>query len=77
MAEIEIVDTFPAFLVYWSESRGLPIECQIDGWMNDYMVRWPELLRKQVDDYTTDGFEWRDIVRERIFPDLDSRVHEM
>jgi hypothetical protein len=74
---LEIIDTFPDFLSYWNEAKGQPLERQIESWKSTYMASWPELLQKQINDYESDGFEWRDIARERIFPTLDSRLPEM
>lgn len=69
----DIIDTFPAYLSYWNKFKFESIEDQIDGWRTTYMVRWPELLQKQLDDYDTEGLNWREIAREQVFPYLDQR----
>lgn len=72
-----IIDTFSDFQTYWRENKSEPIDKQIDGWKTAYMVQWPELLRKQIDDYESDGFDWRDIARDHVFPELGQRLPDM
>ncbi|GEM_PF-3574555 len=56
-----LLDTFPAFLVFWEKAQHLPLDTQIEGWASDYMASWPELLEKQIHSYAEDGDDWRDI----------------
>lgn len=72
-----VIDTFPAFLQFWNRVRGRSLSEQIDGWANEYLASWPELLAKQVDDYSSQQIDWREIARERIFPYIDQRLSEM
>jgi hypothetical protein len=72
-----IIDTFQTFQNYWMEYSSQPLGRQIDGWETDYMAQWPELFRKQIDDYKSDGFEWREIAREQVFPELGRRMSDI
>ena len=73
MSACSCIDTFPAFLNFWTENGDKPIEDQIDAWVNDYMSRWPELLKLQQDNYAEDNLDWRHIAREKVFPFLPER----
>jgi hypothetical protein len=74
---LQILDTFPAFERYWAGARSLPLEAQIDGWETEYMGRWPELLEKQIRNYSEEGVEWRQIAKTRVFPHLTERLPRM
>jgi hypothetical protein len=73
----EIIDAFPDYLSYWNSFRSAPLDDQIDGWQSTYMVKWPELLRKQIEDYEADGYDWCVIARERVFPNLEKSLPDM
>ncbi|MCD6518494.1 MAG: hypothetical protein J7M05_01020 [Anaerolineae bacterium] len=73
----ELLDTFPAFLTYWARARHLPLDEQISAWATEYLSAWPELLEKQIADYTSQGMDWREIARQRIFPYLEERLPAM
>lgn len=73
MTKCHVIDTFPDFLRYWTEYGEEPMAVQIDAWTDDYMGQWPELLGLQVEDYGSQGLEWRQIAEERIFPHLRER----
>jgi hypothetical protein len=77
MPESTIIDTFPAFLDFWSAAQAQPLDAQIEAWASDYMSQWPELLGKQLDDYASEGEDWRQIARERVFPFLGDRLPAM
>lgn len=77
MNSCEIIDTFPAFQTYWAKARSRPTEDQIERWAKGYMSGWPELLRNQIEDYAEQKLDWRQIARERIFPDLKDRLPAM
>ncbi len=72
-----VLDTFPAFLETWAKWRNAPLSDQIDAWQTEYLGHWPELLEKQQECYSSEGFDWRRIAVERIFPSLDSRLPAM
>jgi hypothetical protein len=72
-----ILDTFPTFLDFWENFQNLPVDEQIDGWAGNYLSQWSELLHKQIDDYTDDGYDWREVAKERIFPTLDEVLPTM
>jgi hypothetical protein len=70
MSGCTLIDTYPAFLEFWTEACRQTIEQQIEGWASKYMAQWPELYDKQVQDYQSEGLDWRQVARERIFPFL-------
>jgi hypothetical protein len=72
-----IIDTFPAFLETWAGCRTAPLDQQIEAWQSIYLSRWPELLAKQRACYASEGVDWQQIARERIFPFLDGRLPAM
>jgi len=77
MTKCEIIDTFPAFLAYWTKAQNKPLDAQVETWAADYMSQWPELLKKQLDDYASQDEGWRQIARERVFPFLNDRLPAM
>lgn len=50
------------------------LERQIQLWYEVYMAKYPELLEKQVKSYEENGFNWREIAKQRIFPKLKERM---
>lgn len=50
---------------------------RIESWSEDYLRPWPELLRKQVDEYEKAGENWRSVARARVFPALGGRLRSM
>jgi len=77
MPKCHIIDTFPAFLAFWTAAQAQPLDDQIEAWAGGYMSQWPELLDKQLDDYAREGLDWRQIARERVFPFLGDRLPAM
>ena len=77
MSACHLIDTFPAFLAYWTDVQNSSLDAQIESWASEYMSRWPELLEKQLDDYASQGLSWRRIARERIFPFLNEWLPTM
>jgi hypothetical protein len=71
---LEIIDTFPAFLKYWSKVKSQTLDEQIQGWESVYLAPWPELLAKQIDSYTQDKLDGRQIAREKVFPYLTKHL---
>ncbi len=77
MPQLQIIDLFPAFQAFWTTTRHKPLVAQLDDWAADYMAPWPELLRKQLEDYASQGEDWRLIAGEHIFPYLGQRLPAM
>jgi hypothetical protein len=77
MANCEFIDTFPAFLTYWEKVQHSPLDDQIECWATEYMSLWPELLTKQIEDYSSQSLDWRQIAREKVFPYLTKRLSAM
>lgn len=74
---MQIIDTFPAFLYYWSQAQANSPDDLIEGWAKEYLSAWPELLAKQIEDYTAQNVDWHEIAHERIFPHLPERLPAM
>ncbi|MCL0080513.1 hypothetical protein M1O18_06415 [Dehalococcoidia bacterium] len=77
MSKCKIIDTLPMFLTFWTEAQRKPLGAQIDGWASEYMSQWPELLQKQLEDYSSQNVDWRHIARERVFLFLGDRLPAM
>jgi hypothetical protein len=77
MSSLEIIDTFPDFQSYWAKARSKSMAEQIELWAGEYMSGWPELLDKQIEDYSQQKLDWRQIARERVFPNLKDRLPAM
>lgn len=74
MPTCETLDTFPSFLELWNEIQHSSTNVQIKNWLERYMSQWPELLKKQLDDYANLQEDWRVTASERIFPSLDEKL---
>jgi hypothetical protein len=74
MPSHKILDTFPAFERYWDRVRELPLEERVDLWRSDYMEPWPELLKKQLDEWVDRGMDWRIVAKEHVFPFVEERL---
>ena len=77
MSTLGILDTFPLFEQTWQLVAEKPVEKQIAYWEHLYLSDWPELRQMQVDEYTQDQMDWKEIARLRIFPRLPSRMPAM
>jgi len=77
MNSFEVIDTFPAFQTYWAKAQNKPMDAQIELWASEYMSNWKELLDKQIEDYSEQNLDWKQIARERIFPYLKERLPAM
>ncbi len=72
-----IIDTFDNFLDYWDIARSRNIAEQVCLWQTSYMAKYPELLEKQMQDYSSQGLDWRKIAEERIFPKIPEYLSPM
>ncbi|WP_324718072.1 hypothetical protein U7230_07355 [Carboxydochorda subterranea] len=72
-----IVNTFPEFLEMWKAAARLSPEEQLDAWVARYMATYPELLRKQQEDYARGGEDWRRVALERVLPSWPARLPVM
>jgi hypothetical protein len=77
MGTCALIDAFPAFLSYWAEAQEQSLENQIESWATAYMAPWPELLRMQIEDYSAQSLDWRQIARDKVFPFLAERLPQM
>lgn len=77
MSQHYILDTFPAFLAFWKKAQNTHLSTQIELWETEYMAQWVELLEKQLDDYSSQQVDWKQIASEKIFPYIDARLPAM
>jgi hypothetical protein len=77
MQQDNIVDTFPIFLEFWKKNQNAPLAVQIEGWATEYMAQWPELLEKQLADYSGQQEDWKKLAGEKIFPYISTRLPAM
>jgi hypothetical protein len=69
----KILDTYESFLAYWMQTCFKSVDEQIRLWQTCYMSKYPELLRKQVQNYEEIA-DWQEIAK-RIFPMLQHRFN--
>lgn len=69
-SKAKIVDTFDDFMKFWSQAYLESLERQIQLWHEVYMANYPELLKKQVESYEKNGFNWREIAKNMFFLSL-------
>jgi hypothetical protein len=74
---MKILDTFPAFERFWAGVKDQPVPNQISRWASEYMAPWPELLRKQQENYRRAGVSWQVIARRRVFPQFPERFERL
>jgi hypothetical protein len=72
-----LIDTFPAFLAFWTRVSRKPLDDRIDLWASEYMSAWPELLAKQIEDYASQDLDWRQVARAKVFPHFARRLPAM
>lgn len=77
MNSLEVIDTFPAFQDFWAAAQGRSLDEQIEQWATGYMSHWPELLEIQIQDYSEQNLDWKQVAKERVFPDLQERYQAM
>jgi hypothetical protein len=61
-----LVDTFPDFLAYWADSSFKRVDEQVTLWQTSYLKKYPELLRKQVENYEDAKVNWREIAKKTL-----------
>lgn len=71
---MRIIDTYSDFMTYWSMARTESLDQQVMLWETLYMVKYPELLDKQVSNYEKEGCDWREVAKRHIFPWLEGRL---
>lgn len=77
MKQIRTINTYSEFLEFWKKTQNLPVTVQIEKWASEYMSAWPELLEKQISDYSSQQIAWQQIAKERVFPFLNFRLATM
>jgi hypothetical protein len=74
VSELNILDTFPEFEMYWRKYKDVTIETQIEAWASEYMQSWPHLFAKLTKQYKSEGEEWKKVAKERVFPYLGTNL---
>jgi hypothetical protein len=72
--KVKMIDTYEDFLTYWSTASSMSIEHQIYFWQTSYMGKYPQLLRKQLENYEEEGLDWGKVAGERVFPKLSENI---
>jgi len=62
----KIIDTYQDFLTYWAHSSSENIDEQVTLWQTSYLKKYPELLRKQVENYENANINWREIAKKTL-----------
>lgn len=70
----KIVDTYEDFLIYWLSANSAPLDQQIELWQASYMAKYSALLEKQIQNYEEENLDWREIAKEKVFPNLPERL---
>ena len=73
MTTSRVLDTVGEFASLWKRVRRLPVSVQVDEWAQLYGQRWPELLRRQKETYSSRGVSWRRVAETKVFPGLPAR----
>jgi len=61
-----LIDTYPDFLAYWADSSFKRVDEQVTLWQTSYLKKYPELLRKQVENYKDANVNWREIAEKTL-----------
>ncbi|MGY4706253.1 hypothetical protein ACVNPS_00655 [Candidatus Bipolaricaulota sp. J31] len=72
-----MLDAASGFLDLLRKNPGAGPERLLSLWEGFYRERYPELFRLQVECHAREGLDWREIARERVFPDLSQRSPAM
>lgn len=75
--QLKIKDTYPDFLSYWRKVGNLSTEQKLKKWRSKYIANYPSLLNKQLEDYESQGFDWRQEAKNKVFPHLEERLPAM
>ncbi len=77
MAHCRVLDTSDTLLDHCGEMEGQSPAQQADWWLARFHADWPALAAKLEGDYAADGFTWRTVLIERVFPTLAERLPAM
>jgi len=77
MCEVETIDTFEDFVLFWNKARDKSPDGQLELWVSEYMFGRPELLEKQIKNYADQNMDWRQIAKEKVFPFFGDRLQDM
>jgi hypothetical protein len=72
-----MLDTYGDFLKYWRRAKRKTINELIELWQSLYMANHKELLKKLIQNYEDERLDWRQIAREKVFPNLKQNLPRM
>jgi len=75
--KVRMIDTYEDFLTYWSTASSMSVEHKTYFWKASYMEKYPELLKKQLENYGGEGLDWGKVAGERVFPKLSENISLM
>ena len=61
-----VIDTYPDFLAYWADSSFKRVDEQVTLWQTSYLKKYPELLRKQVENCKEANVNWREDAKKTL-----------
>lgn len=68
MGNYQIIDAFNLFEQFWSKNQNLSIQEQIKKYSSVFQENFPYLWQKQVECYAEDGFDWKEVAQNHVFP---------
>lgn len=73
-----LIDTYPEFLAYWADSSCKRVDEQVTLWQTSYLKKYPELLRKQVENCKEANVNWRENAKKtlQLVPQRLPLMHE-
>jgi hypothetical protein len=72
-----MLDTYGDFLKYWRRAKRKTINESTELWQSLYMANHKELLKKLIQNYEDQRLDWRQIAREKVFPNLKQNLPRM
>ncbi|UYP47280.1 hypothetical protein NEF87_003565 [Candidatus Lokiarchaeum ossiferum] len=70
----QIIDVYTHFDQFWQMASNLTDEEYMDAWYSIFMKNHLNLRRKLVHEYEVDGYEWKSIVKNYVFSDLQKNA---
>lgn len=64
---INVIDTFKDFKECFEGNLELSIEDKIALWKTSYICKYPELEEKCINDYESEGMNWREYAQKSVF----------
>jgi len=74
---LEIIDTFKDFKKVFENNLDLSTNEKIDLWNKAYICKFPELEKKIKEDYELNGYNWREIAKNKVFNNTKNDFEKM